>query len=205
MRQVAAAVGAADMTSPGSGSGSGHDAIQAGRTPVKGEVVSMFRRVGLPGGVNGGLWLHGMPGRNEPLERAWAQIRVDGIQTILCLAGSDEVRAKSPSYAAALDAKSTPCSVEAFPIPDFGVPDACQSFWGLALDIAAQLKSGRRILIHCGAGVGRTGTLATCILLALGQSRLDAQTVVSTAGSGPETPEQTALVAWCAARASAAS
>jgi protein-tyrosine phosphatase len=161
----------------------------------------VFRRLALPAGVAGGLWLHGMPGREEPLERVWAQVRVHGIQTIVCLASSDEVRVKSPSYAAALDAMSAPCSVEAFPIPDFGVPEDPRAFWGLASEIATQLTRGRRILIHCGAGIGRTGTLATCVLVALGQSPLEAQAAVSTAGSHPETPEQAALVAWCAAGA----
>jgi hypothetical protein len=45
-----------------------------------------------------------MPGRREFLEQAWAQLRIHGIEAIVCLAASDEVRAKSPSCAAALDA-----------------------------------------------------------------------------------------------------
>jgi protein-tyrosine phosphatase len=142
-----------------------------------------------------------MPGRREPLEQAWEQVRLHGLQAIVCLATSQEVRAKSPSYAAALNAKAIPCSVEAFPIPDFGVPDDREAFWSLALKIATQLRAGGRVLIHCGAGIGRTGTLATCALLALGLPTAVAEQAVSAAGSHPETAEQKRLVSWFAARA----
>jgi protein-tyrosine phosphatase len=161
----------------------------------------MFRGVTLPSNVSGSLWLHSMPGRCEPLDQAWEEIRVRGIQAIVCLAASDEIRAKSPSYATALDAKTAPCSVEPFPIPDFGVPDDREAFWSLALQIATQLKAGARVLIHCGAGIGRTGTLATCVLLALAQPLAKAQKDVARAGSYAETDEQKELVSWCAARA----
>jgi protein-tyrosine phosphatase len=161
----------------------------------------VFRPVPLPSDVAGSLWLHSMPGRREPLEQAWEQVRVHCVEAIVCLAAFDEVRAKSPSYAAALDAKTVPCLVEPFPISDFGVPADREAFWSLAVKITTQLKAGGRVLIHCGAGIGRTGTLATCVLLGLGQPAAEAQKAVSTTGSHPETAEQRELVSWCAARA----
>jgi protein tyrosine/serine phosphatase len=142
-----------------------------------------------------------MPGRHESLEQAWDQIRTHAVQAIVCLAGPEEVRAKSPSYAAALAAKTLPCSVESFPIPDFGIPGDRNQFWSLAVKIATQLKAGGRLLIHCGAGIGRTGTLAACVLIALGEPQASAEQAVSVAGSHPETTEQKELVSWCAARA----
>jgi protein-tyrosine phosphatase len=70
----------------------------------------------------------------------------------------------------------------------------------MASDIADRLKAGGRVLIHCGAGIGRTGTLATCVLLALGDAYATAAWVVADAGSHPETAAQRELVSWCAAR-----
>ena len=116
----------------------------------------------------------------------------------MCLAGPAEIRAKSPSYGAAIEAGAVPCDVETFPIADFGVPADREAFWALASKIAMELKGGSRILIHCGAGIGRTGTLATCVLLGLGEESTKAERAVAAAGSNPETPEQRELVSWCA-------
>ena len=158
----------------------------------------MLRSVQLPAGVTGSLHLHSMPGRHEPLEQVWEQIRSHSVQVIVCLAGPGEIRAKSPTYADALATKAVPCPVESFPIVDFGVPDDREAFWSLASGIANQLRAGGRVLIHCGAGIGRTGTLAVCVLLALGKPRARAEQVVLAAGSHPETADQRQLVSWCA-------
>jgi protein-tyrosine phosphatase len=162
--------------------------------------VSVSRSVRLPARVTGRLRLHSMPGRNEPLAQTLAHLRSQGVDLIVCLAGPDEIRVKSPEYAAAIEAKTVPYVLEIFPIPDFGVPDDRDAFWSLASSLARRLNGGDRVLIHCGAGIGRTGTLATTVLLALGEPRTEAVRAVSAAGSHPETAEQEALVAWCAAK-----
>jgi protein-tyrosine phosphatase len=141
-----------------------------------------------------------MPGRFEALAEVRAQIQDLGIHIIICLARPEEIRSKSPAYADALAANTLPCPVEGFPISDYGVPEDREDFWSLASRIAKRLREGTRVLIRCGAGVGRTGTLATCVLLALGVPRAEAELAMSAAGSHPETPEQRALVSWCATR-----
>ena len=163
-------------------------------------MTSGFRFVQLPARVTGALSLHSMPGRHEPIEEVWQQIRADGVDLLVCLAGPDEIRVKSPAYATALAAKTVPCSVQSFAVADFGVPNDREAFWSMASDIADRLKAGGRVLIHCGAGIGRTGTLATCVLLALGDAYATAAQVVADAGSHPETAAQRELVSWCATR-----
>jgi len=163
----------------------------------------MFREVRIPAGAQGRLFLHSMPGRCESLERVWDQVGARGVSAIICLAGADEIRRKSPDYGQALAKGAAPCPVITFEISDFGVPKDRTAYWSLAGDVAKRLVAGNSILIHCGAGIGRTGTLAECVLLALGHTADAARGAVSEAGSRAETPGQRRLISWCAAQGAA--
>jgi len=162
----------------------------------------MFRRVDLPAGVPGRLLLHSMPGRYEAIESVWHQVRNEAVRAIVCLAEKDEVQEKSSEYARALEAGTVPCLVLPFEIPDRGAPEDQDGFWGLAGDIAKRLQSGEAVLIHCAGGVGRTATLAVCVLLALGEPVSNARSVVSRAGSTVETASQSKIISWCASQVS---
>ena len=162
----------------------------------------MFRRVDLPAGVPGRLLLHSMPGRCEAIESVWHQVRDEAVRAIVCLAEKDELHEKSFEYAQALEAGTVPCLVLPFEIPDRGVPEDRDAFWTLAGDIAKRLRSGEAVLIHCAGGVGRTATLAVCVLLALGEPMSEARSVVSRAGSTVETAPQSQLISWCASQVS---
>ncbi len=159
-----------------------------------------FRQVELPPGIEGMLFLHSMPGRHEDLASAWREIEALKITRIVSLAGIDEIHQKSPDYALAVEADEMPCDRDEYPIPDFGVPADRAGFWEWAGVLATRLQRGERLLVHCGAGFGRTGTVAICILLALGLQLEDAKSAVAAAHSEPEKPEQRELVAWCAER-----
>src|SRR4029434_10448408 len=56
------------------------------------------------------------------------------------------------------------------PIPDVGVPDSLfEARWVYAGHLLrAPLLSGRRVLLHCRGGLGRTGTIAARLLAELG-------------------------------------
>ncbi len=162
----------------------------------------MFRRVDLPAGIPGRLFLHSMPGRYETIESVWSQVRNDAISTIVCLAEADEIREKSLAYAIALQTGTVPCAVLPFEIPDRGAPEDREAFWALAGDVAQRLQAGETVLIHCAGGVGRTATLAVCVLLALGETTSEARSVVSRAGSTVETAPQSSLISWFAAQVS---
>jgi ADP-ribosylglycohydrolase len=51
------------------------------------------------------------------------------------------------------------------PIPDHGVPRAREHMAEIQTAIDSALSSGRRIYVHCRAGIGRTGTVVACHLI----------------------------------------
>jgi protein-tyrosine phosphatase len=160
----------------------------------------MFREVTLQNNLPGRLYLHSMPGRYEAWSDFTAEAERRGIDLIVSLVSEDEIVRKSWSYADAIKSGSLRCPRECFPVPDYGVPENREAFAAFVTRIAKSLRSGHTILVHCGAGIGRTGTFAICLLLASGVSCIDAKRAVSDAGSYPETSEQKELVDWCEKR-----
>jgi protein-tyrosine phosphatase len=162
----------------------------------------MFRRVDLPGRISGKLLLHSMPGRFETIERVWHQLKSEAVGAIVCLNERYEIHLKSSKYAEALETGAVPCSVLHFEIREGGAPKDRDAFWALARDVANRLRSGESVLIHCAGGVGRTAMLAVSVLLALGEPLIEAESIISRAGSIVETMPQIEMLSWCESRVS---
>lgn len=161
---------------------------------------SLLRSVDLPDDVRGNLYLHSMPGRFEPYQATLDAIRMKGVSKVACLTSMDEIEAKSPEYAQALQRNDVSWVQETFPIVDFGVPADRARFRDFVDGLADDLRGGTNLLMHCAAGIGRTGTVASCVLVALGLSPQEAVKRVEAAGSHPERPEQLELINWVAAQ-----
>ena len=153
-----------------------------------------LRALRLPSDAAGALWLGPMPGRLRPFGDDLADLHAQGITGIVSLTALAEIEEKAPGFAAAL-AGEIDIPVVRFPITDFGIPEDEAGLFALADDTARALYAGGRVFVHCAAGVGRTGTFAICILRALGLDITEATALVASAGSGPETEAQRALVA----------
>jgi atypical dual specificity phosphatase len=154
-------------------------------------------RVALPDGVPGRLWLCGKhaiaPDRQRLVEE------VGGAATIVCLVERHELAERYPEYVKWLDASDREAAVW-WPIPDLHAPDADQ-IGPLVADLVARLEAGETLVVHCGAGMGRAGTTAACVLIRLGVDADEAVRAVAAArpGAGPEAGAQRQLVVAFAA------
>jgi protein tyrosine/serine phosphatase len=156
--------------------------------------MNPIRPLPLPATIPGRLYLHSMPGRDETIPEFITAAKALGIDTIFCLASTDEIHKKSSEYGKSLAAGTMPFTHISFPIPDLGIPDDMEAFQSFVYDMARMLEAGTIGLLHCGAGKSRTGMVAHCVLVELGVSPADADAAVRKAGSGSETPEQRSLV-----------
>lgn len=160
----------------------------------------MFRALELHalGHSQGQAYLHSMPGRFEPLDRTLTELDHRQIELVICLARDAEISHKSPSYAEAIVLGTFPVERIAYPITDYGVPTQEQlaEFLALVNQVAARLQQGAGVLIHCAAGIGRTGIFATALLMSLGLDKHQAKTVSAAAGASPDTAEQDAFLDW---------
>ena len=154
----------------------------------------MFREVELPPAIKGRLLLHSMPGFQEPLGEALDEIKREVVDEVLCLTSTREVEARSPEYARAIKNNTVGAGMRQFPITDMSADANPQAFAALAKDTAMRLQRGDTVLAHCAFGIGRTGTVATLVLMALGLAMPDALDRVIDAGSRPESMAQLQLI-----------
>lgn len=84
---------------------------------------------------------------------------------------------------------------EHLPLPDYGLPDPA-AWAGLASLLLARLAAGGRVLLHCRAGRGRSGTIAAGLMVRAGMAPAAAIAAVRAARPGAiETAAQEAFIA----------
>lgn len=148
---------------------------------------------------SGALWLCGKHVVGPDPDAALARV---GATTVVCLTERHELLERYPEYLDWLHGSGGHRAVW-FPIPDLHAPPFVTAAPFVA-GLVARLEDGEHLVVHCGAGIGRAGTIAACILLRLGSS--PEQALASVAASrpmaGPEVGAQRDLVEQFAAASS---
>lgn len=147
-------------------------------------------RISLPPGVAGELRLSGKhaigAGRFADPAAPWS--------TILCLCERFELAPRYPAYVDWLDRSSQEQALW-HPIPDLHAP-TLDDMTAVVRELADRVREGGSLLVHCAAGMGRTGMTAVCLLVTLGLDGSEALERVDRErpGAGPQTIEQEELV-----------
>ncbi|MBB3292571.1 protein-tyrosine phosphatase [Mitsuaria sp. BK045] len=153
-----------------------------------------FRPLPLPDDVPGRLWLQSMPGRREPWSAFLDEARLNRLDMLVCLNPLEEVAELSPAYHKAVAQGRMPFRWLHVPMRDFGLAADAAAFRQGVEQIAQGLRMGDRALLHCAAGMGRTGTMAACVLKRLGMPAAEALAAVSAAGSNPQSALQSGWI-----------
>ena len=153
-----------------------------------------FRALDLPAPGAGRVWLSSMPGRLETWPQFLEEASAKGLHEVLCLNPRFEIERLSPPYAAALAAGTLPFRWTHLPMQDFGLAAELDAYRHVVDTVAGTVRGGGVVLVHCAAGIGRTGTTAACLLKRLGATTPVALQRVRDAGSNPESALQRGLI-----------
>jgi protein-tyrosine phosphatase len=153
-----------------------------------------FRALELPSPGLGLVWLSSMPGRLEPWPTFLDEAAAKGLHEVLCLNPRHEIERLSPAYAAALAEGNLPFRWTHLPMQDFGLAAELDAYRRAVDTVADTVRAGGVVLVHCAAGIGRTGTTAACLLKRLGATTPVALQRVRDAGSDPESALQRGLI-----------
>jgi protein-tyrosine phosphatase len=121
----------------------------------------------------------------------WSRAGIGGVVSLLT--SDEEESLDLKKEAATVDRQGM--SFISFPIPDRQVPGSRAALASTLERINNDLSSGKSVLIHCRQGIGRTGLVAACLLVAKGWNPSAAVEHLSSARGVP-IPETTEQRSW---------
>jgi protein-tyrosine phosphatase len=126
-----------------------------------------------------------------------AALAETGADRIVCLCEWQELADRFPAYVEwlAVHAGDGEDGAIWFPVPDLHAPGLATVQPFLAR-LRAGVAAGHGFLMHCGAGIGRAGTLAAALLMTMGTNREEAEATVARHRpmAGPEAGSQAELL-----------
>ena len=139
----------------------------------------------------GKLALSARPRGGDWLPDEMASWQSSGIGTVVSLLTESEAT-EFELGSEALEARRHQMEFRSFAIADRQVPDARATFQRLLEDLDGELTAGGHVVLHCRQGLGRTGLLAACLLVAKGLDPAAAieRLRLARGATVPETAEQ---------------
>jgi protein-tyrosine phosphatase len=120
------------------------------------------------------LYLGTSPGyptyRNYETQRDLEEIESLHCDTIIVLSTPQELKKAYPFFDLLELYSLMEVEVLHFPTPDYDVTEDIKSFNILVSRLAKDLNELKDVFVHCGAGLGRTGTLIAALLISKGHS-----------------------------------
>ena len=131
----------------------------------------------------------------KPIGGEWLDDSIQGLK-LLGVDGMVSLLERPEQYELGLAQQADCCQAHGlsylnFPIPDRGLPITIKAV-ALAKQLYAEISTGKHLVIHCRAGIGRTGIIAGAVLVASGLDPQLALTRISQARgvTVPDTDEQ---------------
>jgi len=142
----------------------------------------------------GRLAISARPRGGDWLEDELMSWRAAGVTKVVSLLTPDEEEALGleREKEASLDAG---LSFVSFPIVDRSVPSSDEKATRLIEELDSDLTRGEHVAVHCRQGIGRSGLIASAILVARGAAPEDATLQVSRA-RGITVPETLRQILW---------
>jgi protein-tyrosine phosphatase len=139
----------------------------------------------------GRLAISARPRGGDWLGEDLASWRCEGINVVVSLLMPEEERELDLDKEGGSAAKQC-LDFISFPIPDRQVPASRVELSATLDKINANLTSGKKVLVHCRQGIGRSGLVAACLLVTRGWNPSAAVDHLSALRGVaiPETPEQ---------------
>ncbi len=142
----------------------------------------------------GSLAVMAMPVAGEWIEDEFRGIAQFGINCLVSLLEAHEIRELGLQTAPDLCAANQIDFVH-HPIKDRGLPPSISATQKLVVQLHEDILEGKNTVIHCRAGIGRTGLLAAAVLIRQGYEVATALAMISKA-RGVTVPDTDEQIAW---------
>lgn len=134
------------------------------------------------------------PAGGEELAGAAFELRAEGVDVLVSCLEEDEAERFGVADEAGACAAAGIEFLE-FPIADHDAPASVEETRAFAEGLARRIRKGKRVIIHCLAGIGRSPTIAAATLVTLGLGLNEALEKLSEA-RGFDVPEAEVQKEW---------